>query len=361
MPAWIALACATGVSGCATTAPLGHVELWLRSCAGRSGDCDGVASDAAGDEHVTAQAFIDPSASHYAPHGLYTYFELQRADGSLGLFELDVPTDASDDLAIQHFRASYRELSGEQLRFASTHVDGRIAVPPGWRSMEDARCACDDGGFELRFVDPGDDRVTGSDDDRIRRLSWGRFGWSARFCRSLAPISIPVGLHVSIDRCQAPAIATEPQPSAPAAMPAPLRPGPCAYGCYDPSRAAYAPTAGGCESSDSGGGCGNGSDPGNASSGGCGGDSSRSNASAGQPSASNGCEGDSSSSSSSGCEGDPKDDPSSSCAVAARAARAMIGSRRPNPFVGTGLPVVIVCLLQWRRVQQLRRRVCRRA
>jgi hypothetical protein len=381
--AWIVLVCALNEAGCATTAPLGHVELWLQSCAGRASSCADQPPSPPNGEHFVAQAFIDPSASRYAPHGLYTYFELPRADGSLGLFELDVPTDASGDTALQHFQASYRELSGQQLRFASTVVEGRVEVPASWSVDGNASCACEDGGLELRFEDPGDDGVAGTPDDRVRRLSSGRFGLSKAFCRPFAPMSIPVGLHVDLDRCGAAVITQEQQPSASASVstsaPPPNSPsgGPCAHGCYGESGALYRNQANGCGSSDAGGGCGTYDTASGSSNGGCGsspaaGEGSGEQASSGSgcssnssssssstsSSSSSGCEGDSSSSKSgSGCEGDTSQDNSSSCALAHHVWPREPRPRGSDPFAGTGLPLALTCLFQRLRAWRLRAKV----
>jgi hypothetical protein len=367
---WLALAAALGAAGCATAAPLGHAELWLQSCAGRAGSCADSPPSPAGGEHFVVQAFIDPSASRYAPHGLYAYFELPRADGSLGIVELDVPTDAPADTALEHVQASYRELSGEQLRFDSSAVEGRVAVPQAWTVAADSSCSCDDGGFELRFVDAGEDRIPATADDRFRRLSLGRFGLSEGFCRSPVPMSIPSGLYVEVDRCDALAITQPRQAAVPAPLdmsapaPGPSSGGPCAHGCYDESGAVYRNPGSGCGSGDSGGGCGSYEDPNRASSGcggdasnqdgsdsGCGGNSSSSSSSSSQ----SGCEGDSSSSSShSGCEGDTTSDNSSSCALAQRPLHRRLRSHRGDPFAGTGLPLLLACLVQRLRARRLR-------
>jgi hypothetical protein len=374
---WIALACALCTRGCATTAPLGHVELWLQSCGGRAESCADAPPSAPGGEHFAVQAFIDPGASRYAPHGLYAYFELPREDGSLGLFELDVPTDAPSDIALEHFQASYRELSGKQLRFDSSTAEGHVTLPSSWSAAAEPSCGCEEGAFELRFVDAGTDRIRGTADDGIRRLS---LGLSEGFCRPPASMAIPTGLHLDLDRCDvsastqqrasvlAPVDTNAGAPSAPSG-------GPCAHGCYDESAVLYRNQGSGC-GGDSSGGCGSYEDPNSSSSGGCGGDATVSSGSGSQAGSSSGCggssssssssshsgcEGDSSSSSSkSGCEGDTAPDDSSSCALAQRELHRRLRPHRSDPFAGTGLPLLLACLLQRLRVERLRARASAR-
>jgi hypothetical protein len=104
-PCALAAAACALIASCASSWPLGHVEVALS-------DRD-AAHDPEPGEQLEAQAFMDPDASRYAPHGLYVYFELVRSNRRRGLVELDVPTDAADDTAPAQFQASYRELEGE--------------------------------------------------------------------------------------------------------------------------------------------------------------------------------------------------------------------------------------------------------
>jgi hypothetical protein len=382
------LASLAGVGSCASSASLGHVDLWLKSCNGHADDCDDASASVAAEEYVHTQAFFDASSSRYAPHGLYTYFELPRADGSVGILELDLPTNGANGQPLTNFQASYRELSGDQVLFSSRKVEGRLELPPGFAADQEPVCACDDGAFALRFIDAGPDRVRGTDDDRVRHLSWGRIGRSEHFCRGLAPMAIGRELQLNIESCVTPGMstfqpsaqepepvqtyATDPQPVLVTTTPAPAS---CGYACYGNPPPSQPTSSGGCgsdDSSSSGGcgsddssssGCGSGSGSSDSSSGGCGGDDSSSSGcgdsqSDSQSSSSGSCDSSSNSgsgsSSSGACEGDTTDDHSSSCTVArARPQHGRRGHRR-DPFVGTGVPLALVCLLQQLRARRLR-------
>lgn len=339
--AW--LGCVACLSSCATSAPFGYVDLWLSQC---QGDEDCAAQSVAG-EHFAAQALIDPSVSRYAPDGLYTYFELARADGSLGVLELDIPTDAPGDRPLADLQASYRELSGDEVRFAATQVSGQVVLPRSLLREDEPACACDDGGFSLRFVDAGDDGELGSDDDRVRQLSFGHIGRSDSFCGGAVSMPADGGLRVSVDACAAPATAVKRDREA-SVDPAPASELETPILVYEEREAGS-----GCSSSssDDGGGC----ESSASDDSGC--STHATDADASSSSSDTGC-GDSGSSSGdsasadSGCEGDTSDDERSSCATARPRLRSR--SRHGSPFIGTGIPLALVCLWQALRAARLR-------
>lgn len=190
---------------------------------------------------------------------------------------------------------------------------------------------------------------------------------------------MPIGheLQLSIEGCTTPDTTTvqpggaqrEPEPtsiltSEPAPQPvlvtaaAPT----CNYAsCYGNAAQSQPTSSGGCGSDNSGGGCA--SNDSSSSNGGCGSGDSRSSSGGcdshddSQSSSSGSCNdssGSSQSSSSGSCEGDTTDDHSSSCTVAPPKLRHAKRGHRHDPFVGTGLPLVLVCWLQQQRARRLR-------
>jgi hypothetical protein len=332
--AWLA-ACAA-IGGCAQGAPLGRVEVWLRDDGAQPG------------EYVHAQAFIDPSVSRYAPHGYYAYAELPRADGTLGVLEIDVPTDAPEGQPLPRAAASYRELSGTRVRFESRDVRGRVVVPDAVDTASDTGCACEDSGFSLTFDGGGEER----------RLSFGRMGWQEPFCRPRAELDMPDALALSRERC-APA---PPPPSArepPATETAAARrrepdPPPCVFDCHYGHASPPEPVAaGGCgsdgsdgaaydESDDDAQGCGGGDD-----------DASR-----------GGCEGDTADDSETACGGgagddaDDASDESTACTIAPRPRAAVPYPHRGHrsALAGTVEPLLAVIAWQALRARRLRGR-----
>ena len=356
-----ATACALAAS-CASTGSLGHVEVSLS-------DSDNAAAGPG--EHVEAEAFIDPDASRYAPHGLYVYFEVERADASSALIELDVPTDAPEGASLPSYQASYRELSGARLRFASTAVRGRLVIPWANATALDASCACDDIGFALTFVDAGKDGRAGTADDAVRRLSLGRIGLSHPFCRERDVTAEPEDLRLTREPCRAASASETARPNTTRATQTtiePATPAECTYDCYQTAPAATASS--GCGAEDgygetyAAGGCyddqGCGSSCDDASSG-CESETQDSGASGCSSGASgdddaSGCQGDGAGASGggdSGCEGDTADD-SASCSVRRDARWAL-----PSSFGGTGIPVLLACLVQLARARHCRRRRAR--
>jgi hypothetical protein len=355
---WLAIACAACAQSCSASPSLAHVDVWLESCsAGGSSACGAQAQTrepGATNEHFTVQAFFDPEVSRYAPHGLYAYFELPRADGSTGILELDVATDGASGQAVDTYQASYRELAGDTVRFETRKAQGSLVVPKAWLDDKAAACACNDGGFELRFSDAGADRVADTADDQVRTLSFGRFGHDDTFCR--APLSAPMdgALHVTVESCTPPVE----EPSAePVSQPEPARdplppPEPRCVNCYASAPIIAGTTDDGCSSSrdDGGGGCDDSSSSG--SGGGCDGSSGNSTSpSSSDSSPSSSSDSSSSSSDSSGCEGDTADDHSSCAAV--RAPSHSRSRHRSSSFLGTGLPLVLLCLSLRLRSQRL--------
>lgn len=331
-----AIGCAL-LGSCESSRSLGHADVWLSEC--DDGASCGV--DQAG-EHFAVEAFIDPSVSRYAPHGLYAYLELPRSDGTRGVLELDVPTDSASDSGPSDYQASYRELANEHLRFESRAVRGQIVVPRSLTSDDAASCGCEEGLFALQFSDA---------DGRTRALSLGHLSRSERLCLGGLESSDEDGLHVRVESCDPPPEPSAPSvPASPPARSVPSASSPHYHDAHDTEVDSYTTVDTGCGGSSyddgSSGGCGSSYDEG--SSDGCGTSSSSENSS--------GCSDDRDtdeenehSNSHSGCEGDTSNQPSS-CEVAP-------GHRRGGgPFMGTGLPVLLVCVWQVVKARLARRR-----
>jgi len=281
------------------------------------------------------RAFLGDQASRYAPAGLFLYFELQRPGGAIALVELDFPTGAGVGGPSGGPFLSYREYAGDQLIFRSTRAAGRIEA-----AAQDSGCDCQDGRFELVFTDPGPDGALDTADDRVRRLSRGRYSrGEGAFCRAARLLPVPgqpgeiqvVGLF---DCPSSPSSSSSSSPSG----------GGSGY---------YEGEAGGCYVEDDDGyyddgGCGydEGEDTyDDYDSGGCEGDSSGD----GYYSDGSGCEGDSSdySSDSGGCEGDTSSD-AASCegdAYAAASARGRRRHGRADRALGMLLPFLVLGLV----------------
>jgi hypothetical protein len=337
LPALLCFACAA----CASSDNLAHVEVWLRECRG-AGPCEGSTPN----EQFSAQAFVEPSVSRYAPRGLYMYFELARADGRRGLLELDVAADEAEPAKVQ---ASYRELIDDKPSFEASDVRGEIDLPESQLSAAAGSCGCDDGSFALRFVDPGEDGSVGNEDDQVRELSFGRWGAEDQLCSRSLRVGSEKGLRVNVEQC--PEITARPttRPSPPSSSDSyPTAPSCWSNDCYVTPGIVVAPDAGGCgdgeyyedTTDDDSSGCSDDSKSGS-DSGGC------------EPSSDQ--DPDQTSRQASGCEGDTSDAPPANCAVS----RLRKPTRHPPlaSFFGTGLPVLLVCLRQLQRAaRSLRRR-----
>jgi hypothetical protein len=308
--------CCALLGSCEGSESLGHADLWLSNCDDRASCGENQPG-----EHFAVQAYFEPSVSRYAPHGLYAYVELPRADGTRGVLELDVPTDGPSDGPLDNYQISYRELSNERLRFESRAVRGQIMLPRSLTEDDAASCGCDEGVFALQFTDAN---------DHVRALSLGHLSRSESMCHAGMQTSEEEGLRVNVKSCET---APAPSMSPPAAEVAPVASSPHSHDEHYTTVDSYTTVDTGCGSSSyedqSSGGCGS-SDDGQSSSSGCGNDDGED------------------SSSHSGCEGDTSDQPSS-CAVARGPHRG------GSPFMGTGLPVLLVCLWQVLRTTRKRR------
>lgn len=391
-----ALSAIVVANSCSDTHALGYAEVWLRDCGGRT-RCDGRPA-----EHVRVEAFFDADVSRYAPHGFYAYFEIGREDGSRGVLELDVETSTDAEHTQAAYDVSYTEQQGERLVFESRRVQGRVSLPQALTDAAGPSCGCADGLFRLAFIDPGLDGHLGTADDRGRRLDFGHLSRDEEPCTQQLPddddgdADAEPGLHVAVRPCATPPApaahsGTQPAPDAQPAHPQSATRG-CVYDCASSSVGAYTSVDLGWGASryDSGGGCGGHDDTDNdhdydsggcashtyddyddGDSGGCAshdydGDDARYDDSAGcggsggtqddeNTSSGQGCSGDTASddkSASGGCEGDTSDSPSS-CSV--RPLRRRRG-RSASAFIGTGLPLLLVCLWQAARAAQWRRR-----
>jgi hypothetical protein len=253
-------------------------------------------------EPATGFAFLSTEPSQFED-GLFLYFDLVRADGTIARGELDVPRRGTDLTEGLEPDITYVEHTDGVEVFRADEVTGVIVVPD---ESTGERCDCLDGRFELALRDFGDDGEANTDDDRVRRLSRAIFGWGTRRC--LQPIRIgELGDGVVVDitvECP-PALSTPPTTSDP------IRRDPriddtVDAGCSGSSSSTSSTDSGSCDgdsSSGSGSSCGDSSGSGSScddggssssSSGSCDGDSS---------SGSGSCDGDSSSGSGS-CDGD---------------------------------------------------------
>jgi hypothetical protein len=279
-------------AGCDGSGDLGTVDIQIID---GEVECDnGVCTDPYGDpvdpERVRTWLFASTQTSRTSPDGLFLYFELARDDGATATVEIDVPTrsvGAVEELPVVSYVEN--DASGQTV-FSAASVRGRVEVaadPIG------ERCACADGRLELGLSDPGEDGVSGTGDDRARRLTRGLYGWETTFCIPAQQMELPereVEVEV-IERCPRPP--TEPgsgEPSRPIRVDADpgcgeTTPGGSGEGCESSSSADS-----GCESDSSSSCEGDGGGDGGGVSAGCEGDSS-----------SGGCEGDTGGE---GCSGD---------------------------------------------------------
>lgn len=334
-------------AGCADTESLGHASGWLKACA--SASCA-----AESGEHFRVQAYFDADVSRYAPHGFYAYFELERADGQRGVLELDVPLDSGSETVTTE-NVSYRELDGSRIRFESRQVTGELQLTRALTEDREDSCGCGDGLFDLRFVAPGPDGTLGTADDLTRELDYGNLSRLDEPCLEEPHQADATGLRVSMRECSAP----PPTAAAPSAPPSePPRPSrspssTCSYANCERDDGSYTTVESGCggtsyndsgcgsTSSESSGGCSDSS--GADSGGGCGSNTSgdnhdESDAGEDKHKADSGCEGDTSNASS-----------SSSCST------ARVSRRDLRSFLGTGLPLVLLCAWQGLRARRMRR------
>ena len=128
-------------------------------------------------EEHRGSAYLSRVTSRYGPGGLYLYFEIRRASGAVAVMEIDAPATNQAGESNRLPSYVYKEyLQGKQL-FSSTRARGKLELP------KSSSCRCQDGTMELEFIDSGPDRVLGTPDDLIRRISQGLFGLDATTCR----------------------------------------------------------------------------------------------------------------------------------------------------------------------------------
>lgn len=346
-PWWIAASIAlfsTSVA-CEGSQSLGYADVWLRDCDGQQ-RCEDAPK-----QHFHVQAFFASEVSRYAPDGLYAYFELERDDGRRAVVELDIPT-ATEQEAVKDYQISYRELDGERLELEAHSVAGQVILPSTLTHDHSGECACPDALFDLRFVAEGADSTLGTEDDRTRRLEYGHLSPTDTPCAEQLDAADSQELRLTLRSCPhvstAPAVVSDTHraSSAAAAQPRTVAARSCAWndcgyrdgyyhdGYYDGYYDEYAVANTGCGSANGNQGCGG------AGSEGCG---------STEASSSDGCAGDTESGSS-GCEGDTSDSPSS-CSLSRASAH------KTSAFVGTGVPLLLVCAWQMLRSSRLPRRV----
>lgn len=172
----LALLLVLPVSSCDETGQRGAFVVELFDAKVRCDPDDNSCRDAANEraepvEQVHGIAFVSHLASSDG-NGTYLYLELARAAGTVGVLELDVPGAGMP-------RVSYREITrgGARETFEAHAIVGDIEVPA-------VQCPCDDGRFELQLTDFGPDKIEGTTDDQIRRLSRGQFSRAGHYCRS---------------------------------------------------------------------------------------------------------------------------------------------------------------------------------
>ncbi|MDH5672621.1 MAG: hypothetical protein OEZ06_10760 [Myxococcales bacterium] len=340
-------------TSCAATEPPAGFELWLTRCDDRDAPC--TASDSAEFDdldHREGEAFVDRQVSRNAPDGAYIYFEMPAGDGATGLVELDLSTAGEAPTGDRQL-LRYREIEDQRVVFESSHAEGAIVLPSALGGGP--ACGCDDIGFDLRFVDHGEDGLEGGGDDRTRLLSRGTVWVQANPCRTPPRIAAEAEatLTVEVESCPLPPPPSAVAPATPTTTVAPATPSRVIANEQPVLRDEPTTEPQAVHSDDSVGchviiadGCAGDSES-SADSGSCEGGSSAGSSSS---SDSGGCESDSSSSSDSGgCEGDTSDAPES-CEVAPRRRR-----RSGGPMLGVGLPLLLACGYQLRRARKLRR------
>ena len=331
------------VSACADTEDLGHANGWLQACSGAA-PCASTNSEPFG-----VQAYFDTSVSRYAPRGFYAYFELERDDGPRGVLELDVPFDSgSESVSAEH--VSYRELDGDRIRFESKQVVGEVQLPRPLVQTDAYTCGCEDGLFNLRFTAPGTDGELGTPDDLTRELFYGHLSRGDEPCGQQLARKDDDSLRVQVRECSPPPAAAAPVMRAVDSTPPERRSTHsstvCNYpGCYreDGSYTVVESGCGGSTYNDSG--CGGTSED---QTGGCGGSDTASSESSGCGDSSSSDDDEDDHNESSGCEGDTSNASSSSSCSTAR-----VYHRDLRAFMGTGLPLLLVCAWQARRSRRL--------
>jgi len=122
---------------------------------------------------VTWGAIVSREASRFQPSGTYVYAEMGRRDGRLALLEVDVASGIGQPYAV------YSEWQGDEQVFYADNPRGTVAVAPDQPQ----------GRFLLRFVDPGPDGISGTDDDDVRVLADGAWARRARSVAAGAPLT----------------------------------------------------------------------------------------------------------------------------------------------------------------------------
>jgi hypothetical protein len=182
----LAAGCGPGLDGTAT------VDLYdaLVVCDPAAQTCATADGQGLAPEKLQDTAFMSRPMSQYGEaDGYYLYFEAQRPGGAIAVLEIDVPTNGHGAAAGAP-RTTYREVFAGTTVFQSSTATGRVVVPAA------DSCPCQDGLFELRFVDAGADGKLGTADDQERRLDRGHFGPSDGRCLRPGPLSLATPLLV---------------------------------------------------------------------------------------------------------------------------------------------------------------------
>lgn len=175
-------------AGCDREENKGTIGLTLYDepviCHEQLGRCLSPTQAAVPSESVTSQVYLSRAVSQYGLGGLYIYFELRRANGAVAVVELDVPTSSRAGGSAREPATLYKEFKDGKRVFHSTQARGRMELPAS------GACPCQDGLLELVFTDPGPDKVVGTPDDAVRRLSKGAFGLATTSCRYARLINV---------------------------------------------------------------------------------------------------------------------------------------------------------------------------
>jgi len=180
VPLALALGLGCAALSCEELEPTGKTSVRIYDeavvCHEHAGCLSQTQTQVPSEDHNVA-AYISRQASRYGDGGLYVYFEIRRTSGAVVLVELDVPTTNRAGATARAPHYIYREYKGGKKIFDATRVRGKVEVPIS------STCPCQDGRLELEFTDLGPDKVHGTLDDRVRRLSRGYFGLISSSCR----------------------------------------------------------------------------------------------------------------------------------------------------------------------------------
>ncbi len=333
---------------CATPGPEMQVELLLYDepvqCDAALGSCSTLSGLAVRFEEHRVQGYMSRAASRFRGGGMYLHFEFERPTGAVAVVDLDVPTTGSGG-ASDVAQLVYKEFTDGRRTFMGHAVFGTVQVPA------DPGCLCQDGRLELVFTDRGADGKAGTADDKVRRLSMGRFS-QVHSCRGVKVLDIaPVRgtLITALGDCPV-SHSSVPKGGSGGGGGYDHYHGEYDHGCYAAEPDYYNDDAG-CE--------GDTVDDDWGADEGCGGDTVEDDWGDAE-----GCEGDSSGGSSDygseGCEGDSSDSASAdiSCEGDAHAATTRArrrGGSRWSGAVGFMLPVGLALLITARRRRRRRR------